>query len=188
MRPRSSQSNPLPAALPDLVDVGRVLRPHGVRGEVLIESWSEHQARFAPGASLLAGGRALALVSSRPHQGRLLARFEGIEDRDQAESLRDAVLQVPRQQVPPATPGAYYHFELVGCTVEDRRRGPLGLVESVVEDGGGVLLRVRVAGAGESPALLLPFVAAFLVVVDVAARRIEVELPEGLIETCASTS
>jgi 16S rRNA processing protein RimM len=171
-----------------LVEVGRVLRPHGVRGEVLVESWSEHESRFAPGALLLGAGRALALISARPHQDRLLVRFAGIEDRDQAESLRDAVLQVRREQVPPAPAGTYYHFELVGCTVEDRRRGPLGLVERVVEDGGGVLLRVRVAGEGESPALLLPFVGAYLVAVDVVGRRIEVELPEGLVETCVSTS
>ena len=101
-----------------------------------------------------------------------------------AKRLRGAVLRVPRSEVPPAPRGAYYHFELVGCRVVDQRRGGLGLVEEVVEDGGGVLLRVR----GDSGELLIPFVRAFLGAVDVASRRIEVDLPEGLIEACASTS
>jgi 16S rRNA processing protein RimM len=162
-----------------------VLRPHGVRGEVVIESWSEHEERFAPGAAFLRdGGGPLELAAARRHQGRLLARFEGIDDRDRAESLRGVVLLVRRGEVPPAPRGSYYHFELVGCCVVDRRLGELGMVEEVVEDGGGALLRVRAMGSD----LLVPFVGAFLVEVDIASRRIEVDLPEGLVEACASTS
>jgi 16S rRNA processing protein RimM len=126
----------------------------------------------------------LVLSEARAHQGRLLARFEGIDDRTQAEALRGVVLHVLRSEVPPAPRGTYYHFELVGCTVVDRSRGDLGRVEAVVEDGGGVLLRV----AGNAGELLVPFVRAFLIEVDIGSRRIEVNLPEGLIEACASTS
>ena len=173
------------AQSPELVEVGRVLRPHGIRGELSVESWSEHEGRFASGARLqLADGRALVLTEARVHHGRLLARFEGIDDRTQADDLRGAVLHVLRSEVPPAPPGSYYHFELVGCNVIDRSHGDLGRVEAVVEDGGGVLLRVGGIG-GE---LLVPFVRAFLIEVDVGSRRIEVDLPEGLIEACASTS
>lgn len=184
--PSSSKAVPvIPSALPELVEVGRVLRPHGVRGEVVVESWSEHEGRFVTGEVLLsATGTPLELVGVRHHHGRLLVRLQGVDDPDQAERLRGIVLQVRRDQVPAPPDGSYYHFELIGCRVEDLHSGPLGVVAGVVEDGGGELLRV-VQGSGE---LLLPFVGAFLVRVDVEGRLIEVNLPEGLLETCASTS
>jgi 16S rRNA processing protein RimM len=173
------------SALPELVEVGRILRPHGVRGELVVESWSEHEGRFVPGEVLLsATGTPLELAAVRRHHGRLLVRLQGVDDPDQAERLRGVVLRVRRDQVPPPPDGSYYHFELIGCRVEDLHSGPLGVVAGVVEDGGGELLRVA-RGGGE---LLLPFVSAFLVRVDVEGRLIEVKLPEGLLETCASTS
>jgi 16S rRNA processing protein RimM len=177
----------------ELAEVGRVLRPHGVRGELVVEGWSEKEDRFAPGAGLLrADGSRLVVAATRSHHGRLLVRFEGIEDRDRADELRGAVLHVERKEVPPAPEGSYYHFDLVGCRVEDRSRGELGVVDGVVEDGGGALLRVVARGSGDARGsgreLLMPFVRAYLVRVDIAARRIEVDLPEGLLEACGSTS
>ncbi|HUP23162.1 MAG TPA: ribosome maturation factor RimM [Thermoanaerobaculia bacterium] len=184
--PRSSKAEPvIGSALPELVEVGRILRPHGVRGELVVESWSEHEGRFVPGEVLLsATGAPLELAAVRHHHGRLLVRLKGVDDPDQAERLRGVVLLVRRDQVPPPPGGTYYHFELIGCRVEDLHSGLLGVVAGVVEDGGGELLHV-VQDGGE---VLLPFVGAYLVRVDVEGRLIEVNLPEGLLETCASTS
>jgi 16S rRNA processing protein RimM len=167
--------------------VGRIHRPHGVRGEATVEVLTDREDRFVPGAELLAerdgGRRPLVVESSRPHKGGLLVRFAGIDDRDGAEELRDSALTVPRDRVEPAPEGAYYYFELVGCAVVDAGAGELGRVTDVLEDGGGLLLEV---GGPAGP--LVPFVRAYLVRVDVAGRRIEVRLPEGLLEACASTS
>jgi 16S rRNA processing protein RimM len=109
-------------------------------------------------------------------------RFEGVETRDQAEELRDALLEVDRRQTPPAPAGSYYYFELVGCLCSDRGRGELGRIENVLEDGGGLLLEVHQGHR----VLLIPFVKTYLRRVDVERRYVEVDLPEGLIETCAS--
>src|SRR6185295_3754471 len=98
--------------------------------------------------------------------------------------LRGALLEVEASAVPPAPADEYYHFDLVGCRCEDRRAGELGEVVEVLEGGGGDLLRV----VGDGRELLLPFVDAYLVEVDVAARRILWNLPEGLIEACGSAS
>jgi 16S rRNA processing protein RimM len=124
------------------------------------------------------------VAASRPHRGGLLVRFAGIDDRDAAERLRGAGLAVERERVPAAPPGAYYHFELVGCRCRDRREGDLGEVVDLVEDGGGLLLVVD-DGRRRVP---VPFVGRFIRKVDVAAGQIEVELPPGLVETCASGS
>ena len=183
----------------DRVEVGRVLRSHGVRGEVAVEPFSDVEGRFSPGAELLAGPRAgsaagrpgferLTIDSVRPHRGALLIRFAGIEDRDAADALRGAVLEVPREAVPAPPEGTWYHFQLEGCRCRDARLGDLGEVTGVVEDGGGVLLVVEGQAEDGARRLLVPFVRAFVREVAADEGRIELDLPEGLIEACASKS
>ena len=133
-----------------------------------------------------AGPRAelVTVAASRPHRGGMLVTFAGIDDRDRAAELRGAGLAVARERVPPAPAGAYYHFELLGCRCHDRRDGDLGVVVDLMDDGGGLILVVD-DGSRRVP---LPFVASFVAAVDVAAGTIELELPPGLVETCASRS
>jgi 16S rRNA processing protein RimM len=165
-----------------------VRRAHGVRGEVLVEPLSDVPGRLAPGARLLlvtADGRSPVLVeTSRAHAGGAILRLAGTSDRDAAAALRGAVLAVERGASPPAPSGSYYHHELVGCVCHDAARGELGVVTELVVDGGGLILRVERSGR----TVLLPFAAAYLKCVDAAAKRIEVALPEGLVEACASRS
>jgi 16S rRNA processing protein RimM len=188
----------LPAAqsrrddLPETITVGRVLRPQGVRGEVVVEVLSDVPDRFAPGSRLTGTregkpGITVEVAASRPHKSGAVVRFAGSEDRDQAEELRGLWLEIPRSQVPPAEPGTYYQYELVGCLC--RVSGEeLGRVAEVVEDGGGLLLIIEGESEGERRRIPVPFVREFLREVDVAGARIDLELPPGLIETCASRS
>ena len=177
------------ADLPERVTVGRVLRPHGVRGEVVVEVLSDVPGRLDAGRTLLAareeGGpaRALSVAERRHHKSGALLRFAGIEDRDRAEELRGIWLEVDRAQVPKAPPGTYYHYELLGCRCLDGEHD-LGEVVDLAEDGGGLLLIVS-DGRRLVP---LPFVESFLREIDVAAGRIVFDLPEGLLEACASRS
>ncbi len=187
MSSKSSKTERPPKS--DLVLVGRVQRPHGVRGEVLVESWSEVAGRFAPGASLiltLADGapRTVRVAAARPLARGILLRFEDVDDRDAAEGLRGGELAVARAEVPGAPAGSFYYFELVGCFCRDRRAGDLGRVSDLLEDGGGLLLAVN----DGARTLLVPFVESYLADVDVEGRKIELDLPEGLIEACASKS
>jgi 16S rRNA processing protein RimM len=182
------------AGFPDTVLVGRVLRPHGVRGELVTEVLSDVPGRLDPGSSLLvtdeegrhAGPslpRRLTVAGFRPHKSGALLRFEGIDDRDRAAELRGAWLAVERSAVPPAPEGTFYHYQLLGCRC--RADGEdLGVVVDLLEDGGGLLLIVEKDGRR----LPVPFVQSFLRSVDVAAGAIELELPPGLIEACESTS
>ncbi|MCL4837529.1 MAG: 16S rRNA processing protein RimM [Thermoanaerobaculia bacterium] len=171
------------------VVVGRVLRPHGVRGALLVEPLSDNPRRFAPGSHLTArreggGGAPVEVTAARPHGRALLVELAGLADRDAAEALRGSWLEVPAAAVPPAPEGSYYFFELVGCRCHDRQAGDLGEVADVIEDGGGLLLLLERPGAR----LLVPFVERFVLRIDRAARRIELALPPGLVETCTSPS
>jgi len=185
----------------ETVAVGRVLRPHGLRGEVVVEVLTEAPRRFDPGSSLLlvregrpevtlvVAGRRAASAPGRPgggartRQATVLVRFAGIGDREAAAALRGGWLEIERSLVPPAPAGTYYRFELLGCRCSDGGED-LGEVVEVVEDGGGLLLIVA-DGRREVP---VPFVARFLRAVDVEHGRIDLELPPGLIEACASRS
>ena len=171
--------------LPDYVLVGRVVKPHGLAGEVVVECESDVDERFEPGATVRLGaqGRALEVVDSRPFGDRLLVRFAGFPDRTSVESLRGLELVVERSEVPHAPAGSFYHFELIDCACFDRTLGELGSVRALHEDGGGLLLEVE---RGDLR-LLVPFVDAFVVKIDVAARRIDLDLPPGLVDVCAST-
>lgn len=167
--------------------VGRILRPHGVRGALIVESLTDNPERFAPGARLFArregeSPRAVVVAAAHPHARALLVEIEGVGDRDEAERLRGCWLEIPAGEVPPAPAGSFYHYELIGCRCYDRDAGDLGEVVELLEDGGGLLLLV--AGAGGR--LLIPFVERFLVRVDRERRRIDLELPAGLVETCTS--
>jgi 16S rRNA processing protein RimM len=178
--------------LPETVAVGRVLRAHGVQGEVVVLVLSDVPDRVAPGRRLLLTregtrkgepARTVTVESARPHKSGLLVRLEGVGDRDRADELRGAWLEVLRSEVPEPPAGTYYHFQLVGCRCFDNGQD-LGEVVELLEDGGGLLLIV----ADGERRLPVPFVERFLKGVDVAAGRIDLELPPGLIEACASRS
>lgn len=175
--------------LPSTIVVGRVRKPHGVRGEISIEILSDVPDRFAAGGRLLlrcpeARPRPVEVISSRPHGEAQVIRLTGCRTREDAETLRGALLEVERAQVPSAPDGSYYHYQLIGCACIDRTSGALGPVVDVIEDGGGWLLEI----GHSNGRLLVPFVEAFLVDVDVEGGRIEIDVPAELIELCASTS
>lgn len=204
LRADQPPADPPPAGSPDTVLVGSILRPHGVKGEVTVELWSDNDRRFAPGADLAATPatpsiaargrtgpgtteRVLRVERSTPHKGGLRVAFAGIADRETAETLRGLDLWVPISEVPEAPVGSYYYFELIGCRCCDDRDGEIveiGTVVDLHQDGGGTLLEVEQGGQRS----VIPFVEAFLVKVDRAARRIDFRLPEGLLATCAYKS
>ena len=174
---------------PDSVVVGRVRKPHGLGGEVLVDVLSDVPGRLEVGADVVVSttsGRRMSAKIAAAGKGSATIRIklEGFEDRDQAETLRGALLEVPFDQVPSAPEGAYYYFELIGCKCHDEAAGDLGTVAEIVEDGGGLLLKVELEGRE----LLLPFVKSYLKQVSVDDRRIDFCLPTGLVETCGFKS
>jgi 16S rRNA processing protein RimM len=157
------------ASPPRRLEVGRVTKPHGLRGEVVVVAVTNRSERFAPGSSLDAGGRALRVDTSRRHQDRWLVHFDGVDDRTAAESLRGVVLTA--EALGPAPDGELWVHELVGCLVVTRDGVPLGRVDAVEANPAHDLLVL------DSGALIpMPFV------VEHAVRRVVVELPDGLLE------
>jgi 16S rRNA processing protein RimM len=171
----------------DYLVVGRIGRPHGLKGEVSVEPRTDEPGRrFAAGARLgternrpgTEAGRTLTVRSHRWHSGRLLVTFDEIADRDAAEEARGTLLVVPIDPgETPDDPEEFYDHQLVGLAVEDAAGAPLGTVTAVEHTGGQDLLHIEVDGED----LLFPFVAALVPVVDVPGGRIVVDDRPGLL-------
>jgi 16S rRNA processing protein RimM len=167
-----------------LVLVGIVARPHGLRGQVIVNPETDFaDERFAPGATVLAlvEGRLapLTVTSLRFHQGRPIVAFEGRTTIEAVERLAGEALWIREGERSPLEPGRFYHSDLVGCRVETRDGRIVGTVARVSDEGGGPLLAV---GAPDGEEVLVPLSEAICPVIDIAARRIVVEPPEGLLE------
>jgi 16S rRNA processing protein RimM len=165
------------------VVVGRIGRPHGIRGEVTVETRTdEPDERFAPGAVLSVDGPVSSLVVERTHwhSGRLLVTFEGIADRTAAEGLRGLLLHVERaEDEVPADEDEYYDSTLTGCDVELLDGSPVGTVGDVVHLPAQDLLVVRTLDERE---VLVPFVSAIVPRVDIGARLVVLDPPAGLLD------
>ena len=117
-----------------LLVVGHVIRPHGIRGEVVVQvRTDEPEQRFAPGSVLVTDrGPALTVESVRPHQGRLIVVFDGVYDRDLADELRGVELCVDSTSLtPPADPDEFHDHQLVGLAAVDTAGDALGEVVRV---------------------------------------------------------
>lgn len=159
------------------VAVGRIVSPHGVRGELGVLVLSEVEGRFAPGAEvLLPDGRALRVRASRPHRGGLLVTFEGVEDRDAAAALAGSVVSVPAASSPPLPEGRWWDHDLMGCAVTTDTGLDLGTVDDVIHSPANDIWSVL----GPTGETLIPVLKDLLVSVDVAAKRIVVRAVPGL--------
>lgn len=171
---------------PEPVVVGRIIRPHGNRGQVVVAPETDFgEQRFQPGAVLTgaAPDRTMALVvsSSRPHDHRWVLGFEGFASIDDAETLRGVELQIPEEALIELPAGQYYLHDLVGCQVETETGTAVGPVVRVDPSGGPTLLVVGTE-RGET---LIPFVDLICRRIDVAAKRIVIAPPAGLLEVNA---
>jgi 16S rRNA processing protein RimM len=165
----------------DLV-VGRIGRPHGVKGDVSVDVRTDDpDRRYAPGSVLTTDpGRArLTVARARWHHGRLLVLFEGYDDRTAAEALRGQLLVVGSETAGYTEPDEYWDHQLIGLDVCLNDGERVGVIDDVVHLPGSELLVVRRPAGDE---VLVPFVAAIVPTVDLVARRVVVEPPAGLFE------
>ncbi|NNG34594.1 ribosome maturation factor RimM [Nakamurella aerolata] len=161
--------------------VGRIGRPHGIRGEVTVEVRTDDpQARFAAGSVLFtdpAAAGPLRVEGSRMSGQIRLVAFAGVSDRDGAEALRGLRLLVDTDDLPQSQdPDEYYDHQLIGLTVRDRSGAVLGEITDVLHPPAAPVLQVGTE-AGE---VLVPFVAAIVPEVDVAGGFCVVDPPEGM--------
>ena len=144
----------------ELVDVGRVGKPHGLKGDFYVERPSQDPERFTVGARLLVDGQPAEVVASKHAQGRPVIRLD-------VDAPRGAMLAIPRSELPPPDEDSFYVFQLVGLVVEEEGGRALGRVRDVAP---GVANDVLELDTGA----LLPLVEDCVLEVDLDAGRIRV--------------
>jgi 16S rRNA processing protein RimM len=159
----------------DRVAVGRILGPHGIRGEVKVDPLTDNPERFQRGSKLLAGDETLTVAATREAGRHILVRFANLPDRTAVEHLRGVMLEVLESDLPALPEGEYYRHQLIGLTVVDTEGNTLGTLEQVLETGANDVYVVRTPDGGE---LLLPATADVVVRVDVDARRVIASPPD----------
>jgi 16S rRNA processing protein RimM len=170
----------------EMITVGRIVRPQGNRGEVVVESETDFgDERFQPGAVLYAQRMGeigeTRVESSRPHAHRWVVGFAGVGTIDEAEALRGVELRIPAGQLRTLDAGQHYVHDLVGCEMQTTTGQVVGTVGDVRLDTGVPILVV----AGARGEVLVPFTEAFCRSVDVAGKRIVIDPPDGLLDVNA---
>jgi len=188
------------------IAVGQVVRAHGIRGEVLVAvRTDEPGARFAPGSVLPTEPPErgpLTVAAARWHSGRLIVAFEGVGDRTAAEGLRGTLLILDSAQITSLSdPDEFYDHELIGLGVVTAAGDTVGVVADVLHHGQDLLVVRREGAPGqvtpgqvtpgqvtpgsrgrEAAEALVPFVSAIVTDVDVAAGRLVIDPPPGLLD------
>ena len=174
------------------VIVGRIGRPHGIRGEVVVGvRTDEPDLRFVVGASVDVSANAddetpadstqLTIASRRWHSGQLLVAFDGITDRTVAGELTGSWLSVDSSQLPETPdPDEFRDHELIGLAVRTADGAAAGVVTDVLHYGQDLLVVRRDEGRGQE--FLVPFVKAIVPEVDLAAGRLVIDPPPGLLD------
>lgn len=170
---------------PRYLAVGRVSRPHGVRGELRVEVLTDYPGRLGQHAYFYLASpdspeivRRYPVEKLRRHKEVLLLKLGGCDDRNGAEELRGQLVQIPTEEAAPLEEGEYYDFQLIGVKVEAESGESLGQVVEVLKTGANDVYIVR----GPWGEVLLPAVKDVVLRLDIEARQMMVNLLPGLLE------
>ena len=163
--------------------VGRIARAHGIRGQVIVNAETDFpDERFQPGAELFIerGGTVepIRLSSVRFQHDRPVIGIEGVATMNDAQALAGYELRVPAHRLAVLPAGVFYRHDLVGCRVETRAGAAVGIVQDVQGAPG----RSRLVVDGAPGEILIPLVPQICTTVDLAARRIVIDPPDGLLD------
>jgi 16S rRNA processing protein RimM len=166
--------------------VARIGAAHGTAGEVRLWPFTaraEAVAAYGP-LQTADGTRAFEIEAIRPGRDFLVVRLKGVTDRATAERLRNTDLYAPRERLPGLEADEFYHADLIGLCAEDKTGRAIGVVVAVHNFGAGDILEIAPAAGGETA--MVPFSTAAVPSVELAARRIVLEIPEGLAPEAAA--
>ncbi|MBN2305725.1 MAG: 16S rRNA processing protein RimM [Anaerolineae bacterium] len=170
---------------PSFLLLGRVLRPHGIRGELRIEVMTDYPERITPDTELHLGSdpddagsvTTYRVANARKHQQYLILHLEGISDRSAADRLRGLYVMVAFDDAVPLEEGEFYLFQAIGWDVYTEDGEFLGQVAEIIETGANDVYVVN----GPRGEILLPAIDECVVDIDIDAGRMTVRLMDGLL-------
>ena len=168
------------ASKPAFLAVGRIRRPHGVRGEVLMAIYTDFPERLIPHKTIYVGReyKKLRLASVRDHGDGLLLGFEGIYNPEEAGLFRNQIVYVNSGEQTELPEGEYYHHQLIGMQVVDEGGCNLGILIEILQTGANDVYVVKTKGGSE---LMLPAIPDVILNVDLIAKTMRVHILPGLV-------
>ena len=160
----------------ELIAIGKIVAPHGVRGDVRVMPLTDFPDRFLTMKEVLVGDtRLLPIEEVKFHKQFILLKFRGINDRDAVNALRGQLLNVRREDLVPLAEGDFYVFDLIGMKVFTPADELLGTISDVIETGSN---DVYVVERPENRPLLVPALKKVVTTIDVAAKIMVIRRPE----------
>lgn len=184
--PERGSGTPNPVSEPRFLAVGQVVGAHGIRGEVKVQVLTDEPGRFGRLEQVWLGTAddeeplPWPLEGYRLHKGQALLKLQDCDDRNTAETLQGYLVQVPIEQALPLEEGEFYEHQIVGLEVWTSAGEHLGQVEEILYTGANEVYVVRNAHPGRAE-ILLPAIEDVILEIDPQARRLVVELIEGLV-------
>lgn len=173
-------AGPLPSGEPAFLAVGKLLHPHGIRGEILMEVYTDFPERLEPGMTLYLHPdmTTVHLTGRRSHKNGLIMSFEGYSSPEAIGQFRNHLLFVKTDERPPLAEGEYYHHQLLNLRVISDTGVSLGVVTEILETGASDVLVVR---PEFGPEVLIPIVDTFVKEINLPDGAITVHLIPGLL-------
>lgn len=168
----------MPSECHSPIIVARIRAAWGLRGDVSVDVLSDAPRRFAPGSVLRLKGKSTRVERSRKGKRGLLLKLDAVNDRTQAEALRDEELSVLPEQIEPLPDGVYYHFQILGMKVVTADGAALGAISEIIVTGGNDVYVVHEEGRRD---ILIPALPDVVLEVDVDSGAMLVRLPDGLV-------
>jgi len=177
--PAKKQTSGSPAGEPVYLVIGYLRRPHGVRGEIIMDLHTDFPDRIKSGRKVLIGEKhqPLTLDTVRPHSNGLLVSILGVNTPEEVGKYRNQWVYVKASEVPPLPEGRHYQYELIDLDVVDEDGNPLGKLVEILETGANDVYIVR-DDAGKE--ILLPAIPSVILDLDMGRRLLKVHLLEGL--------
>jgi len=176
----------------DWAILAQLVRPQGRHGEIIADLLTDFPERFADRKRLYliasesssAPEREAALERHWLHKGRVVLKFSGVDSINDAEALRGLFVAIPASERAPLSDDSVYVSDLIGSEVVDvaSSLGPIGRVKDFDSEAGLLIVQTGKGQTGKGGEVLIPFVKNYLVSIDLAAKRIEMRLPEGLLD------
>ncbi len=164
---------------PVFILVGKVRKPHGLDGELLLEPFSDDPQRFKPGSQIFLGKEHLPFIirTRRSQDTAVLIQLKGVDTPEAAGEFRNLMIYIDKKDLPPLPEGRYYHFDLIGLDVINKDGKHLGKLSEVIETGAN---DVYVVINEEGVETLLPAIAQVILEVSLVDGCMSVDAPEWI--------
>jgi 16S rRNA processing protein RimM len=165
---------------PEFLVVGKLGKPHGIRGEIVMDIMTDFPERLEPGISVWVGPqyREVRITNKRPHSRGMLLSFEGYQQREKVAELRSQLVYVRTADRPQLEDGEIYHHQMLGLQVIDDEQGTLGTIVRIHQTGAN---DVYVVQAESGPELLIPAIESVIKAIDLEHHQLHIRLLPGLL-------